>query len=150
MPKQRIAALALSGLGLLALFESTWWIRWGLADYHESGITPWLGLGVTFCTILTLCVGASLYVFARPLGSKANPLMLAIAGFLISSIGGIEAYAGVILSAQAVFYGDVAAKRTLWIFRLGLLACVSTFAACVLALVRTAVVRRRDERVNLP
>lgn len=149
MPSQRIAALALSGLGLLALIESTWWIRWGLADYHEFGITPWLSLGVTFCTILTLCAGASLYIFARPLGSKANPLILAVAGCLISSIGGIEAYVGVILSAQAVFYGVMAAKRTLWIFRLELLACVIAFAGCVLAMVRAAVVRRRRERLNV-
>lgn len=143
MPKQRIVALALSGLGLLALIESIWWIRWGLADQHGFGITPRLGLGVTFCAILTLCVGASLYVFLRPPGSKADPLILAMAGCLISSIGGLEAYVGVILSAQVVFYGAAAARKTLWIFRLGLLACVITFAVCVLALVRAAVLRHR-------
>jgi len=136
MPKERISALALSGLGLLALYESTVWIRWGLADYRELGTTLQLGMSLAFCVTLAISTAASLYVFARPPGSRANPLMLAIAGCLISSIGGLESYVGVILSAQAVFYGVAAAKRTLWLFRLGLFTSVVVFTVCLFALVR--------------
>lgn len=150
MPTERIAALALSGLGLLVLYESTFWIRWGLADYHDVGVTPWLVLGLAFCLTSAICTAASLYMSARPAGTRANPLMLTIAGCLIAAIGGVESYTGVILSAQAVFYGVAAAKRTLWLFRLGLLTAAGVFVVCVSASARALVIKRKTQRFDQP